>query len=78
MIMVDMVSPRIYNGGMRKIAEEELEDRRYPTLDHCPNCNGLLKVAVLVGPGVVRPQMKYCDTCSFTKDISRARPVPAR
>ena len=58
--------------NMRKTADEELVDRRIPTLEHCPNCKSArLKCQVSVGVGTCRPKTKYCDSCGYTKDIAR-------
>lgn len=72
MIIVDMVSPPIYNQGMRKTAAEDVREIAIDTLDICPNCkSGKLKCRVDVALGYCKPKFKYCDTCGNVKELHR-------
>ena len=72
MIIVDIGNIAPYNGYMRKAQTIELQEKTYPILDLCGNCSfDRVRVLVLVGDGVCKPQNQYCDRCGWTKDIRR-------
>lgn len=71
---LDAVIKRIYDRGMRKTADVDLEPRSIELVNRCPKCGGRLKAMLLVGLGALRPQKQTClDRCGFEKDIRKVQ-----